>query len=283
MAQPFRFAVCNELFQSVPFGEICRKVRELGYEGLEIAPFTLAEQPLDISAAKRKEIHKTLQEEGLCFVGLHWLLVSSLGLHVTTPDMTLRRRSWEHIRQLIDLCADLAGCNPDDNGVLVFGSPKQRSTVDGMSRKDAMDVFTNELAHVAAHAEDSRVKILVEALPKNQSDVINTLAEAVAIVRQIGSPAIKTMFDTHNAVDETEPHAALIRKYFPYIFHIHVNEADGREPGMGDYDFTTVLSVLKDLDYPGWISLEAFDFSRDPEEIAGRAIRHLQVASAAAA
>lgn len=283
MTSPFRFAVCNELFQSMPFGETCGKVHKLGYEGLEIAPFTLAEQPLDISPAKRSEIHKTLQDEGLCFVGLHWLLVSSLGLHVTTPDMALRRRSWEHVHNLIDLCADLAGCNSDDNGVLVFGSPKQRSTVDGMSRKDAMDVFTNELAHVAAHAEDSRVKILVEALPKNQSDVINSLAEAVAIVRQIGSPAIKTMFDSHNAVDETEPHAALIRKYFPYIVHVHVNETDGREPGMGDYDFASVLSTLRELDYQGWISLEAFDFSRDPEEIAARAIQHLQVASAAVA
>jgi sugar phosphate isomerase/epimerase len=100
-------------------------------------------------------------------------------------------------------------------------------------------------------------------------------------VRQIGSPAIKTMFDTHNAVDETEPHAALIRKYFPYIAHVHVNETDGREPGMGDYDFAAVLSVLQELNYSGCVSLEAFDFSRDPIEIASHALDHLRAASPA--
>jgi sugar phosphate isomerase/epimerase len=260
------------------FAESCRRVCELGYVGLEIAPFTLAENPLDISAVQRSAITKTLHDEGLSFVGLHWIMVSPPGLHVTTPDVALRRRSWEHVHQLIDLCADI-GCNPDSNGVLVFGSPKQRSTVEGLGRKEATDIFTNELAHLAPHAEDRRVKILVEALPKSQSDVVNSLAEAVAIVRQIGSPAIKTMFDTHNAVDETEPHAALIRKYFPYIAHVHVNEMDGREPGMGDYDFGAVLSVLRELEYSGLVSVEAFDFSRDPADIAERAIEHLRSVS----
>ncbi|MGC2659033.1 MAG: sugar phosphate isomerase/epimerase family protein [Bryobacteraceae bacterium] len=280
MASTFRFALCNELFKGIPFDDACREVSKLGYTGLELAPFTLAINPLDVSALQRSEIAKTLHDEGLSFVGLHWIMMSPPGLHVTTPDIDLRRRSWEHVHHLIDLCSDIA-CDPDNGGVLVFGSPKQRSTVDGMSRKEAMDVFTNELAHLAPHAEDRRVKILVEALPKNQSDVVNSLAEAVAIVRQIGSPAIKTMFDTHNAVDETDPHPALIRKYFPYIAHVHVNETDGREPGMGDYDFGAILSTLSELNYSGWISLEAFDFSRDPVEIARRAIEHLQAASAA--
>jgi D-psicose/D-tagatose/L-ribulose 3-epimerase len=278
MASPFRFAVCNELFQHMPFDEACSKVSGLGYLGLEIAPFTLAENPLDVSAAQRSAITKTLHDEGLSFVGLHWILMSPPGLHVTTPDMTVRRRSWEHVHHLIDMCSDLRD-GPNGDGVLVFGSPKQRSTVDGMTRKEAMDVFTNELAHLAPHAEDRGVKILVEALPKDQSDVVNSLAEAVSIVRQIGSPAIKTMFDSHNAVDETEPHASLIRKYFPYIAHIHVNEIDGREPGMGNYDFAAILSVLEELNYSGWVSLEAFDFSRDPVEIARGALEHLRSVS----
>ncbi len=59
-------------------------------------------------------------------------MVSPKGLHVTTPDAVLRARSWEHIRHLIDLCADLG---PD--GVMVFGSPKQRSTTGGLTREEA--------------------------------------------------------------------------------------------------------------------------------------------------
>jgi sugar phosphate isomerase/epimerase len=140
-------------------------------------------------------------------------------------------------------------------------------------------VFTQELARVAPHAELRGVTILVEALPVNQSNVINSLAEAVAIVQQIASPAVQTMIDTHNAVDEKEEHASLIRKYREFIRHVHVNELDGREPGMGQYDFQSVLQALGEIRYPGWISLEVFDFSRDAEEVAERARRHLEGAS----
>lgn len=212
-----------------------------------------------------------MAEEGLAFVGLHWLMVSPPGLHVTTPDLALRRRSWDHIRSLIDLCADLG-----ENGVMVFGSPKQRNTVDGMDPAEARTVFTEELAKVAPQAEEQKVRILVEALPSDQSNVINTLSEAVAIVDAIGSPAVRTMFDTHNAVDETEPHPSVIRKFFPYIAHVHVNEIDGREPGTGNYDFTAMFKTLNELHYNGWISLEVFDFSRGPTVIAGGALEYLR-------
>ncbi len=107
-------------------------------------------------------------------MGLHWLLASPLGLHVSTRDEALRKRTWDHVHQLIDLCADLSGCGSEHNGVLVFGSPKQRSSVDGMTPREATDVFTHELAHAAPHAESRGVKILVEALPANQSDVVNS-------------------------------------------------------------------------------------------------------------
>src|ERR1700719_3150009 len=102
-----RHAICNEMFQSWPFADAAKFVRATGYTGLEIAPFTLAESPTNITSPQRAEYRDILKSEGLSFVGLHWLMVSPKGLHVTTPDRTLRNRSWQHIRGLIDLCADL--------------------------------------------------------------------------------------------------------------------------------------------------------------------------------
>jgi sugar phosphate isomerase/epimerase len=268
---PFRFSVCNEVFEKTPFVSAANSIRKLGYDGIEIAPFTLAESPESITQSQRAECRRIMADEGLAFVGLHWLMVSPPGLHVTTPDVALRRRSWEHIRSLIDLCADLG-----DNGVMVFGSPKQRNTVGGTTPAEARAVFTEELAKVAPQAEERKVRILVEALPSDQSNVINTLSEAMAIVDAIRSPAVRTMFDTHNAVDETEPHPTIIRKFFPYIAHVHVNEIDGREPGTGNYDFAAMFKTLDDLGYKGWISLEVFDFSRGPEVIAGGALNYLR-------
>lgn len=271
MTRPFRFSVCNEIYKDFKFQDACRHMKHLGYEGIEIAPFTLAESPREISQSDRKEYRRIMAEEGLSFVGLHWLMVSPEGLHVTTGDTTQRAKSWQHIHDLVDLCADLG-----QHGVMVFGSPKQRNTVGGMPPQEAVGIFTEELAKVAPHAQEQDVRILVEALPKSQSDVINTLDEAMSVVRAIGSPAVQTMFDTHNAEDETEPHSELIRKYFRHIAHVHVNEMDGREPGTGDYDFKSLLETLLELNFNGWVSLEAFDFSRDPDLIAGGSLKHLK-------
>lgn len=273
-----RLGVCNELFERFPFSKTCHEIRALGYRGIEIAPYTLGADPINLPVDARQEIRRILNGEGLEFIGLHWLLAEPAGLHVTTRDVSVRKRSWEYIHHLVDLCADLAGSRGENNGVMVFGSPKQRSAVDGSSPKEASSVFADGLAQAAPHAESRGVTILIEALPANQSNVVNCLSDAVSIVRQIGSPAIQTMFDTHNAVDEKEEHASLIRKYCSYIRHVHVNELDGREPGMGNYDFRSILSALDEVHYTGWVSLEVFDFSRDPAAVAQRAREHLESA-----
>jgi len=266
----FRQSICNEIYGQSPLRDVCRSVRAIGYTGIEIAPFTLAEEPANLTAAARREIRDTIESEGLTCVGLHWLMVSPMGLHVTTPDTSLRERSWQHIRHLIDLCADLS-----DEGIMVFGSPKQRST-QGIGVGEATRHFVDGLAEVAPQAEARGVTILVEALPVAQSDVVNTLAEAAAIVKEIGSPAIRTMFDTHNAVNETEPHATLVDRYFDLIRHVHINELDGRHPGTGRYDFGSVLDVLRRRNYGHWVSLEAFDFTPGADTIAADSFRFIE-------
>lgn len=280
---PHRFAICNELFQSLSFNDTCREVRALGYEGLEIAPFTFSDDPASLGTGERHDIRETMRRHGLSFVGFHWLLAAPEGLHATTRDERLRKRTWDYVHSLIDLCADLADPEPAGKALMVFGSPKQRSSVEGMSAREAVDILTHGLAHAAPHAESRGVTILLEALSPDQTDVVNCLSEAVGIVKQIRSSAIQTMFDTHNAKAEAEPHQVLLRKYAPYIQHVHLNELDGREPGMGDYDFETVVNTLEELNYSGWLSVEAFDFSRDARQVAARAIEHLRGAQPIAA
>jgi D-psicose/D-tagatose/L-ribulose 3-epimerase len=271
MSYHFRHSICNEVYQGWDFARACAHIRSTGYEGIEIAPFTLAEDPATLSATTRREHRRAIEDEGLKFVGLHWLMVAPKGLHVTTPDATLREQSWMHIRRLVDLCSDLG---PD--GVMVFGSPRQRCTTGGSTREEATQRFVDGLAAVAPHAQQRGVRILIEALPRNQTDVVLSLDEAAGLVRQIASPAIRTMFDSHNAVDETEPHESLIERHFDLIAHVHVNETNGGHCGTGDYDFARILRVLRKLDYRGWVSLEAFDFSPGPERIAVESLRHLQ-------
>lgn len=270
MSYEFRHAICNEVYEGWDFAKTCRSIKSFGYAAIEIAPFTLAERPAEIPAEARREYAKIIREEGLEFAGLHWLMVSPKGLHVTTPDAALRTVGWRHIRDLVDLCADLG-----PNGVMVFGSPAQRSTTGGLSREEATRHYIDGLASVAPHAASRGVRILVEALPSDQCDVVLSLEEAVGIVKEIDSPGVRTMFDTHNAVEEPRPHADLVDEYFEYIEHVHVNEMNGGHPGTADYDFKPVLATLARRNFSGYVSLEAFDFKPGAETIARESIEFL--------
>ncbi len=269
---PFRLAVCNEVFEKRDFAESCRLLKRAGWQGIEIAPFTLAEDATTLPAPRRQELRDIVASEGVDFVGLHWLMVGPAGLHVTTPDTAVRRRSWQYVAGLIDLCADLGS-----GGVMVFGSPKQRSSTGGLSPAEATKNFVDGIAGVAPRAVERGVTICIEPLSPAQTDVLLSLDEAAAMVAQISSPAVRTMYDSHNAIDEQEPHEKLVDRHFDLIRHIHVNEMDGTHPRPGGgHDFKPVLQTLKNRGYQGWVSMEVFDFSLGAEKIIAEAGAYLR-------
>ncbi len=258
----FNYSICNEMFEKWDFAKTCKAIKDAGFTGIEISPFTLAENVDQISTARRRELVDIIRSEGLHFAGLHWLLVSPPGLHVTTADKAIREKSWDYVRKLVDFCSDLG------KGIMVFGSPKQRGS-QGNTPAQAAENLKAGLASVAPHAGERGCIILIEALPSKDTDVVNTLDQAVKMVLEINHPAIQTLFDFHNTADEKEPAANLVKKYFSHIRHIHVNEMDGRYPGSGQYNFLPVFQTLVDLKYSRWVSLEVFDFKPGPVQILG--------------
>ncbi len=271
----FRLAMCNEAFASEKekrsFPEACRAIRKAGYTGTEVAPFTLSEDPNALPAAQRRDYASIIRSEGLTFVGLHWLLLAPKGLNVTTSDKALREKSWRHMWNLIDFCADLG-----PNSIMVLGSPQQRAVPKGMSKIDAVKNFTEGLAGMAPHAVERGVKVLIETFSARRDDVAVMLADAYAIVRQIDSPGIQMMFDCSNESNEAEPHASLMDRYFDHIKHVHLTEKGGPYPGTGTYDYKPVLSVLRRRGYTGWLSLEVFDFSAGADKIAQESFQYVQ-------
>ena len=266
----FRFSVCNETFQGMRFEDQCRLARETGYSGIEVMPGTLAKDPGGIPLARRSDLRRTISDHGLAFVGLHNLLTVPAGLHATSNDVAVRQRTWDFVRKLADLCADLG-----PNGILVFGSGKQRSAATGASITDALARFRDGLASVAPHAQKCGVTILIEPLAPHLCNLVNRLDEAAALVRDIHSPAVQTMFDVHNSAAETLSPMELIAKYIPIIRHVHLNEMDGRLPGSGTYDFNLLFRALERNRYRGWCSVEVFDFKPTGEEVARNALNYL--------
>jgi sugar phosphate isomerase/epimerase len=158
---------------------------------------------------------------------------------------------------------------------MVLGSSKQRQAVDGVTRADAAARLTEGLQRLTPQAEQRGVCIVMEPLAPHLCNVVNTLAEAIAIVRAVHSPAVQTILDAHNTAAEKQPLDALLRQYFPWIRHVHLNEMDGRRPGAGNFPFPLVLRTLRELGYQGWLSVEVFDFTPDGETVARLAAEYL--------
>ena len=267
-----KYAVCNELFGDMSLRKAAATLRGAGYQGVEFAPYTVFG---DFSPAMIRKgvdgIAEALAGEGLEFVGFHWLMVGPEPFHLTTSDESLRQRSLNHLRRLLDAAGELGG------GVLILGSPKQRSTMAGSDRATALRKLSEGLALLGDHALSCKSRILMEALDSSQTDVVNTLAEAHALVEAIGSPGIGEMFDFHNVGDETDPWEALIRAQGERITHIHINEMDGRAPGTGTSDYGPAFEALREINYKGWISMEIFEKPADPGETVRQALRFLNL------
>ncbi len=267
-----RLSLCNEVIRDMDFAEQCAFAAAVGYEALEIAPFTLGEEPHLMSGAQRAEIHRALADAGLECSSLHWLLVAPEGLSITTDDDAARARTVDVMRRLIELAADLGA------QVLVHGSPNQRRLVPGdeeNSRQRARDCF----AAIAGDAETAGVTYCIEALGDNQTDYLNSIEEAALVVEEIASPALRTMIDcSASSYTYQEPLAEIIERWLPggLIAHIQVNDANLRGPGEGDVAFAPVISALRGANYTGWIAVEPFVYEPDGPACAARAAGYLQ-------
>jgi len=126
-----KIAICNELFEGWDIAKVFDYAAHLGYDGVELAPFTLGETASDISHAEIKRIREAAANAGIEIAGLHWLLVKPPGLYINHPDAGIRKKTQNYLRELIDLCGDLGG------RVLVHGSPQQRTVKDGWDAGEA--------------------------------------------------------------------------------------------------------------------------------------------------
>lgn len=255
-----KLALCNEVLGDMPFTEQCTYSQSLGYDGLELAPYTLGPDSHSMSAGKRREISQIAEDAGTPIAGLHYLLLAPKGLSITTADEPVRAQTIEVMRRLIDLCAELGG------GYLVHGSPGQRRLPeDGSDTADARRWGIEAWASIADQATGAGVSYCIEALAPPQANFINSVAEAAEIVDRVNAPGLRTMVDCSATGRIGVPIADLIDRWLPsgHIAHIQVNDTNRRGPGQGELDISPVVSALKRHHYEGWIGVEPFIYEPD--------------------
>jgi D-psicose/D-tagatose/L-ribulose 3-epimerase len=268
-----RIALCNEVLGAMPLARQCEFAARLGYDGLEIAPFTLGDAPERITSAEARRLRAVVETSGLVVTGLHWLLVKPSGLSLTAADAAVRARTLAVVTRLIGLCAELGG------SVLVHGSPKQRAIAPGESHATAHARLVDFLAAVAPIAAEHGVVYCLEPLGRAETALINTVAEAAEVVRAINQPALRTMIDcSAAAATETQTLPDLIDTWLPtgLIGHVQVNDPNRRAPGQGELRFAPIFAALRRHGYDRTVAVEPFDYIPDGPGAAAFAAGYLR-------
>jgi sugar phosphate isomerase/epimerase len=267
-----KFAICQELFENWDWERQCRFIAEVGYQGIEVAPFTLAPRITDLSAQTRQTLRKQAADHGLQIIGLHWLLAKTTGLHLTSGDAACRRATADYLVELGRACADLGG------DLLVFGSPAQRSLEPGVARGQGMDRAAEVLCGCLPALAERGVKLCLEPLTPKETNFLNTCADAVELIDRVGSPNLLLHQDVKAMLSERDPIPELIARYAPRVGHFHANDGNLLGPGMGPTDFVPIFRALVESNYRGWVSVEVFDYSPGCERIARESLSNMRAA-----
>ena len=273
-----RWASCNEMFEGWDIASQFGCLASLGYQGVEIAPFTMAARASEIPSARRREVRTEAARLGLTVTGLHWLLAGPAaeieGWHLTDPDPGVRAKTVAYIGELASLCADLGG------GVLVLGSPRQRSTTGGLSVVESTKLLVSSLRAALPAVAAAGVTLCLEPLPAAETDVINSCNESLAVIRELDHPNLRLVLDVKSLAAESrvsgESIPDIVRRVGRSVEYVQANDENRGRPGSGLVDFVPIMAALKAIDYDGWISIEPFDFRPGPETIARESIAYLK-------
>lgn len=266
-----KFAICQELFEDTSWEDQCRIIAAAGYTGVEVAPFSIAEELAAVPESRLSDMRHTAADHGLEIIGLHWLLAKTTGLYLTSSDPAVRRATVEYLRLLARTCAVLGG------RVLVFGSPQQRSLLPEVSSEQAMEFAAEVFRQAMPAFADEGVVLCMEPLTTKETDFINTCADAVNLMNMVDHPAMLLHQDVKAMLGaETDSIPELIHRYKDICGHFHVNDTNLLGPGMGETDYHPILQALLDAGYDGWVSVEVFDYTPGAEKIAKKSIEYMQ-------
>lgn len=260
-----KFGICNEIFWTEDPGKwpIRRQFEvaaELGYDGLEISPFTLNFDARRITDEQKRQIVDCSTELGVAVAGIHWLLSRTEGYHIADPDPGVRERTARYMEDLVRLGMELGG------SMMVVGSPQQRwvKTEEGVTYQQAWGWFRECMRRCGEVGQAADFKVCIEPLAAaTHNNFLHKAAEAREMAAQVNLPNVGVILDTYSGSQEESDLPAAIRASKDVLFHYHCNDANMRAPGFGDTDFVPLMGALLDIGYQRYASIEVFDFGVD--------------------
>jgi sugar phosphate isomerase/epimerase len=256
------------MFGDRPLGDTFELARRWRYDGVELAPYTLAADPIRLSRDVRREIRDLARRWEIEVVGLHWLLARTSGLHLTSPDASVQRRTAEYLSQLAMLTSDLGG------SVMVLGSPAQRKLASGVTHEQAMNHAADVLRQVTPTLRKCNIALALEPLGPEETDFLTTAEAARSLADRCQCELVGVNLDVKAMSTESvhpargDPYRQIIRDSALHLKHFHANDPNRRGPGMGSVRFEPIVAALREVGYDGWLSVEAFDLDGGIESLA---------------
>lgn len=222
---------------------VLETLKRMGYDGVELPMFQA-----DID--KFTDWGKRLDD-----LGLERTAVTIRGEedNPISPEASIRAKGIENTKRTLDCCR-AAGCThlvgPYHSALGVFSGAGP--TPDEWKRG------VDSMQQVAQHAGEVGVTIGVECLNRFECYLLNTHADSARFVRDVNHPHCKVMYDTFHANIEEKSVAGAIRSCSEVLTHVHISENDRSTPGAGDVRWDETFDALKECNYDGWLTVEAF-------------------------
>lgn len=279
-----RFALCNEMYQHWTLENQFEAFAAWGYDGVELAPFSLdagfvngSSSTMSLSRidkSVRQKIISCSKKTGVVVSGLHWILAQTTGLHITTNDADVRKKTADYLSQLAVLCLELGG------SYMVLGSPKQRNIAKNQTREEAKKNALDTVSQVLPTLEKTKVVLALEALAPTETNFWNNAEETLDFIKELGSPELVALHldckamhgGEYQSIPDTIKYASARKK----IVSFHANDPNLQGPGFGRLNFGPIMSTLQEIQFTGWIGIEPFDYSPGIVELGRKSIQYLK-------
>ena len=228
---------------SSEFDPVFAMLKEAGFDGVEIPIF-------DREVEKYADLRTRLDR-----IGLEALTVAARGGHDNpiSADPAVCAEALAATKANLDSAAALGApliCGPLAAPLAVF-----TSTGPTDEEKARAVAYLQELG---PFAEERGVTIAVEYLNRFEMYLTNCAADLAELVRAVGHPRIRMMYDTFHAHIEEKDPAAALRACADVLVHIHLSENDRSTPGAGQVAWTATFDAIREIGYDGWVVIEAF-------------------------
>jgi protein FrlC len=248
--------------------ETIKRVKKIGYDAIEIGAASPHVFPPTLSAQRRKDLGQMLKDYEMVLAAMLPAHGGGPGNNVASPIPEERRWAIDHYKDMVQLTADWGGkrliCLP---GWFIFGT----------TYRQAWDWARDAIQEIARFAQDFGVEIVIEPTPED-SNIVNTCDNTIDMMKDVGEPNVKLMFDAHHVIMEKEVMSDYAYAMGTDLVHIHASDNERLPPGMGRGDWPALIDALHETGFDGYLSMECGFHQRgiEPDWVARVSLEYLK-------